>query len=248
MSQILMSVKELGRQLAREIVSCPAETKPGSLTYLLFGQQPSRQSICVKFGHVGEKLVQRMIQECPKIELLECGNHIMDDTGKKKDIDLLWADHKEKEIYYREAKGNIEMDTEKIPAMISKINTEIKKYLTDKWPDYKINLGILNWSVYDRKEITKGKSHIKRCEDAGIKVDHMKDILLQCDLVWPESDFYEYFSELGKILSAPSGATIPEEAQEPPQQLEAPQEEAPGHPPEPAQECAPPTPLTQLTM
>jgi hypothetical protein len=199
MSYRLNSLKEYGRNEARELSKQDlAITRPGSISYLLFGAKPSRQSIVIKFGHVGEKLTRKMINDSESLKLLPCGFHKVD--GKKKDIDLLWEDHNKKIIYYREAKGNIEMDTEKIPAMIYKINAEVKGYIANKYPGHKIDIGILNWSVYDRKSITVGKAHIKKCEKQDIKVDHMKEFLTQVNLDWSEEDFYGYFKELGEIL------------------------------------------------
>ena len=125
-------MKDYGILLAKEIRDSQKKyTEPGSLTYLLFGRQASKQSINIKLGHLGEKLFKRLIFENKSLELLDCGLHCMID-GKKKDLDLFWADHNNKIIYYREAKGNIEMDTEKIPAMISKINEVVVPYVSDK--------------------------------------------------------------------------------------------------------------------
>ena len=50
----------------------------------------------------------------------------------------------------KQIKGNIELDTEKLPATISKCK-EIEQSLKEKYEDYKIDCGILNWSVYNRK-------------------------------------------------------------------------------------------------
>jgi len=68
----------------------------------------------------------------------------------KKDIDLIFKDEINKIIYYRELKANIELDSEKLPATISKCK-EIEKYLQEKYNSYKIDSGILNWSVYNRQ-------------------------------------------------------------------------------------------------
>ena len=101
-------------------------TSPGSITYLMYGAIPSIQSIRIKMGKVGESIVKDVIMNsAPHLELLKCGVQCIDDeTGKNKDLDLLWKDSEKKMIYYREAKGNMELDTEKLPATIDKI-TEI---------------------------------------------------------------------------------------------------------------------------
>ena len=176
-------------------------TKPGSVKYLLFGQEPSRQSISIKCGKLGELVVIEMIKCNPKLELLKCGIHCIDKNGKKKDIDLLWIDHIEKKVYYREAKGNIELDSEKLPATFKKITKNLQPYIEKKYPDYKIDVGILNWSVYARNILTNGVSHINKCEQNGVQVDHMGDLIKKIGFVWEEKDYYEYFRELGNLIN-----------------------------------------------
>ena len=102
-------------------------------------------------------------------------------------------------IYYRELKGNIELDTEKLPATISKCK-EIESSLKSTHLDYSINCGILNWSVYNRKILTAGISNIKTFENGGIKIDHMEDFLNIINVVWNEDDYYLYFREIGNKI------------------------------------------------
>ena len=120
---------------------------------------------------------------------------------KNKDFDLVWADHEKKIIGYRELKGNIEMDSEKIPATIEKVN-ELMEHLTAKedYKDYTIDSGILNWSIYDRSILTKGKSNIKKCEQSGVKVEHMGDFLKTINFEWEQADYYNYMKELGAMV------------------------------------------------
>jgi len=169
-------------------------TEPGSLTYLFNGPQPSGQSLNIQLGHIGEKMFKKMIMLCPDCELLQCGLHGID--GKKTDLDLLWLNSKSKTVYYREAKGNIEMDTEKIPAMISKINDSVKTYVETSYPTYAIDIGVLAWSVYNRNILKKGLSHIKKIEENGIQVDHVEDMLRLTNIQWKEDDFYEFMRSL----------------------------------------------------
>ena len=61
------------------------------------------------------------------------------------------------------------MDTEKIPAMIYKINSVVKKYVTEKYPDYSINIGVLSWSVYNRS-ILKKLTQTKKVRSKIIKL------------------------------------------------------------------------------
>tara|TARA_B100000902_G_C27287477_1_gene905220 strand:- start:1147 stop:1761 length:615 start_codon:yes stop_codon:yes gene_type:complete len=200
----LQIIKELGIKQTGIIKKLhKTYTEPGSLNYLLYGRQPSLQSLNIKFGRVGEIIAKKMIELSPHLELLQCGCHVINDNGKKKDLDLLWANHNEKKIFYRELKGNIELDTEKLPAMISKINDVIVDYIKSKYNDYIIDIGILNWSVYDRTIFKKSKclTHIKKCEKKNIKVDHMNDFMQLINFQWDKEDFYSYFKELGIILN-----------------------------------------------
>lgn len=154
-------------------------TKPGSIKYLLFGSELSEQSLSIKMGKIGEEMVKKIIDNSKDFELLECGVQCIGiDNKKNKDIDLLWINHKLKIIYYREAKGNIELDSEKLPATIDKMKEIIKTHISPKYPNYKYDVGIFNWSIYNRKELKSGLSHIKKCEE----------------------NYYKFFRKLGKYL------------------------------------------------
>jgi hypothetical protein len=172
-------------------------TKPGSILHLLYGEKPSEQSISIKLGRFGEFLAKELIMLNPNLELLQCG--IQKINNKKKDVDLIFKDEINKIIYYRELKGNIELDTEKLPATISKCK-EIETSLQTTYSDYNINCGILNWSVYNRKILTAGISNIKTFETGGIKIDHMEDFLNIINVSWDEDDYYLYFREIGNKI------------------------------------------------
>ena len=175
------------------------KTKPGSISHLLYGEKPSEQSINIKLGRFGEYLSKELIKTNANLELLNCGVQKIHD--KKKDVDLIFKDEINKKIYYRELKGNIELDTEKLPATISKCK-EIETSLKETYSDYVIDCGILNWSVFGRKILTAGLQNIKTFENGGIKIDHMGDFLEIIRVVWSEEDYYSYFREIGsKIIT-----------------------------------------------
>lgn len=175
------------------------QTKQGSITYLLYGAKPSQQSINIKLGRLGEFLSKELIMNNPNLELLTCGIQTINE--KNKDVDLLFKDETYKIIYYRELKGNIELDTEKLPATINKCK-EIETSLKTKYAGYAINCGILNWSVYNRSLLNAGLSNIHSFEKSGIKIDHMEDFLKLVNITWPAEDFYGYFRELGDLINA----------------------------------------------
>jgi hypothetical protein len=172
-------------------------TKPGSITHLLYGSKPSEQSINIKFGRFGEVLAKELIRVNKDLQLLQCGVQQIND--KKKDVDLIWENKTTQTIYYRELKGNIELDTEKLPATINKCK-EIESSLQKTYPEHKINCGILNWSIYNRQILTAGLSNIKTFETGGVKIDHMVEFLQSVDIEWDEDDFYGYFRTLGDKL------------------------------------------------
>ena len=165
---------------------------------MLYGEKPSEQSINIKIGKLGEYFAKELIKSNPLLELLVCGVQTI--GNKKKDVDLIFKNDVAKIIYYRELKGNIELDTEKIPATISKCK-EIESSLKNTYPDYTIDCGILNWSVYNRQILTAGLSNIKSFENGGIKIDHMEGFLQIINIVWNEDDYYSYFREIGSKIT-----------------------------------------------
>ena len=172
-------------------------TKPGSISYLLYGEKPSEQSINIKLGRFGEFISKELIKINHSLELLTCG--VQKINGINKDVDLLFKDEINKIVYYRELKGNIELDTEKLPATIDKCK-KIESSLKTDYLDYSINCGILNWSVYNRKILTAGITNIKSFETGGVKIDHMEDFLNIINVFWNECDYYSYFREIGNKI------------------------------------------------
>lgn len=199
MINVIEEIKRQGVIWFEKLLQEPTTlTKPGSITYLLYGEKPSEQSFNIKMGKYGEFLAKELIKYNPNLELLTCGVQKINKKNKKKDIDLIFKDEKNKTIYYRELKGNIELDTEKLPATINKCK-EIEESLKTTYTDYSINCGILNWSVYNREILTAGISNINSFEKEGIKIDHMVDFLTLINITWIEDDFYNYFRELARI-------------------------------------------------
>jgi hypothetical protein len=195
--QVITNIKQKGMEwINTHILVCRhTTTKPGSISHLLYGEQPSEQSVNIKMGKFGEFIAKEMVLANPQLELLPCG--VQKINNRRKDVDLIFIDKLAKKIYYKELKGNIELDTEKLPATIEKCD-EIKAYLKETYPEYTIDCGILNWSVYDRKILTSGISNIRTFENAGVAIEHMSTFLDIVGLDWSEHDFYDYFREIGK--------------------------------------------------
>jgi hypothetical protein len=199
MSNIISELKAKGIAWTEKVLQgAITYTKPGSITYLLNGSKPSEQSFNIKMGKHGEFLAKELIKYNPNFELLTCGIQTINE--KNKDVDLIFKDELNKTIYYRELKGNIELDTEKLPATINKCK-EIEASLKTTYSNYTINCGILNWSVYNREILTSGLSNIVSFEKAGIKIDHMEDFLTLINITWHVDDYYGYFRELGHLIT-----------------------------------------------
>lgn len=193
------SLEEYLMMYVKKIISNGIKmTESGSITYLLYGSTPSRQSICIKLGKLGEHMIKKIILETPHLELLKCGVQCVDnETKQKKDLDLFWKNDKTKHIYYFEAKGNMELDTEKIQATIEKVLEIKEKYIEPNYLDYKVEFGIFNWSIYTRK---KELLQIKLCEENGINVFHMDQMLQLLEFEWSEEDFYSFFKQVGSDI------------------------------------------------
>ena len=183
-----------------KILKCEmTKTKPGSISYLLYGEKPSKQSINIKLGRLGEYLSQELVSANPNLELLNCGIQQME--NKKKDVDLLFRNRETNVVYYRELKANIELDTEKLPATIQKCHS-IQKFIAEKYEGCEVDVGILNWSVYDRKCLTAGISNIKAFEKENVKIEHMGDFLKIVCVDWEETDYYGFFRSIGDKITA----------------------------------------------
>ena len=197
----LNQIKTTGRQLVAQIIkSGVTTTQPGSIKHLLWGSQPSRQSVVIKFGRVGEELSKQIITSCPKLELLVCGVRDLGDI--RADVDLVWLDHERQTLYYRELKGNIEMDTEKVPAMLHKITHIVKPYFKETYPDYDINCGVLNWSVYSPDDVPKkNQRRFTDWKEQGVQLDTFSDFLSLVGFTWERRDFTDYWLELGSMFN-----------------------------------------------
>lgn len=171
-------------------------TQPGSLTYLLFGKIPSTQSLNIKLGFLGEFMSKELVKASENCELLTCG--VQNVNGDDIDIDLIWKNRITQTIHYRELKGNIQLDTEKIKSVIERVRT-IEMFLSNKYPEYAIDSGILHWSVYERRCILSNNECLQRAkkiENAHIKVDHFKELVNLLDHHFPNEAFYSFFREM----------------------------------------------------
>lgn len=176
-------------------------TQPGTLTYALFGEQPSPQSVSIKAGKWFEKFSILVFGKYSNMILLDTGV-VEIFTGKKKDIDISFIDEENKIIYYYEEKGNIEFDTEKLPATIHKIKL-IKRYFKGKYPDYKIECGVFCNSIFsidDIKDKNK-RSRINKFVKSNIPVIGWKTFWDYCDIEIIKEDHYDLTKYAGELIT-----------------------------------------------
>ena len=176
-------------------------SEAGSIKHLMFGSEPSEQSLSIKMGRVGEEMIKEIINKTPDLQLLTCGVQCIDpNTRKNKDLDLVWINNFSKTIYYREAKANLELDSEKLPATIEKIQEILHTHISPNYPDYTIDIGVFNWSIYNRTSLKKGLGQIKKCEEKGIKVENPEDLFRLLNFDWDEASYYGFFRKVGKFF------------------------------------------------
>jgi hypothetical protein len=176
------------------------KTKPGSIKYLLYGEEDSEQSISIKVGKVGEIMAIAAVNNS-NLKLLECGIQLIDNKTKK-DIDLLFIDEQKKIVYYRELKGNATLDTEKLPATIEKIN-KISQSLQEKYPEYEINKALLAWSIWEKSDLCNdGIKNLDKYIKQNISVEHAKDLFDIVELTWNKEDYYDFWRNMGTILKS----------------------------------------------
>jgi len=203
-----ITVEQLENEIMKEITYIMnnkiTTSKPGSVKYLLFGPELSRQSISIKLGKIGELIPKIIITHSPNLDLLRCGVQCVNKTTQKnKDIDLIWKNDSIKTLYYREVKGNINLDSEKMPATIQKIKENInqKSCIGSKYSEYNIDTGLFHWSIYDRKDLKKNIPGISTCEKKGMKIEHMGDMMKLLKFNWTKKQYISFFHRVGEQIN-----------------------------------------------
>jgi hypothetical protein len=200
---VLENVNLAGHKLITQMINTGRTwTEPGSLKFLLWGRVPSEQSISIKIGKYGEELFKLIIRNLPHLQLLKCGIQIMNGEDKKKDVDLCWVDIHKNTIYVMELKGNMILDTEKLPATFQKMNDVIGPWAVGEYPGYVVNTSILHWGIYDRTHLKKGLAQIKKCEAAGVPVNHVRQFLDLVGFTWSEDEYKKHFSDIGRRFNS----------------------------------------------
>ena len=119
----LITVKTQGRAWVDKLLQSDfTQTKPGSITHLLYGAKPSEQSVNIKFGRYGEVLAKELIGCNENIELLKCGVQQIND--KKKELKNLKRDC----IRYNKRIQKLTEDLEYIKKSVTSINDKIALY------------------------------------------------------------------------------------------------------------------------
>ena len=188
--------KDKAKEIIESIVKKQKKSEPGSLPFLFWGDKISEQSFYVKVGKNFEKWFKFVAANSVGFVLLPDGITKQVSKGQSKDIDFIVLDINNKIVYYLELKSNLELDTEKLPATIDKVNL-IEKYLTKTYPEYKIESGILHWAVYDKNILAKKYlTKIKQAAASGVSVKYPKDLFEILNQTISETDYYSLFNDI----------------------------------------------------
>ena len=118
---------------------------PSSLSYLI--DRPLSHSDCIKLGIAIEKVISDIITKYTNYQNIKQKN-----AKRKKEKDHLFKDDKNKIIYYAELKGNLNLDTEKLPSTYNKC-LKIVEDLKEKFPEYNIKWCLLGFRYLDYNNI-----------------------------------------------------------------------------------------------
>lgn len=183
-------------EIIESIIKEQKRSEPGSLPWLFWGDKVSEQSFYIKVGRNFEKWFKFVAENSEGFELLPDGVTKEVLNGESKDIDFIVLNKTDKVVYYYELKSNLELDTEKLPATINKVNV-IREYLTNMYPQYKIECGILHWAVYNRDILPKkylGK--IRQAEDKGVSIIYPTDLFTILNQDITEEEYYKMFTDI----------------------------------------------------
>ena len=192
--------RKIVKDLVPEVKRVSTKTCIGSLKFLFWGEEFSKQSVSIKAGKGFEEAFKFAIRDIEEnFSLVDCGK-----PGKDGDcpheIDLCFQN--ERKIYYFELKANIDLDTEKLPATCIKVQN-VHKYLETKFPGFEIISGVLNWSVFDKEDCIKNKtnkSKLKKFNSRETKVIFFNDFCKIIDINFSKEEFYSFFREVGDLL------------------------------------------------
>lgn len=181
-------VLKMSSDLKKEEMSM---TKPGSISYLMKGSQPSEQSLNIKIGNRLETLHNDFSKKMGVKQ-----HPLQKNLIKGHQIDTLYLDNDTLE--YVEQKANAGLDSEKIIQTTKKI-LEVKEGLNIQ-TNIKVNASILHTTVWEESDAPNYFSYYKKYRKAGIKVKFMSDYfkLLSVDIT--KQEFYDLWTKAGKIL------------------------------------------------
>lgn len=166
-------------------------TKPGSISYLMKGSQPSEQSLNIKIGNRLEPLLNNFSKEMGFEQ-----HPLQKNLIKGHQIDTLYMYNDTLEYY--EQKTNAGLDSEKMIQTIKKM-IEVKEEIKIQ-TNIKVNASILHTTVWEESDAPNYISYYKKYRKAGIKVIFMSDYfkLLSVDIT--KQEFYDLWTKAGKIL------------------------------------------------
>ena len=189
----------MSKEIKEGIFNEDEASEYGSLKFLFSESGDISTSHSIKAG----KRYEKWFAEIVKDNIKSTGGSILPHgilpnllkDGKNKDVDLLY-DQGNGNIYYRELKGNINLDTEKLPATAEKVKA-VTKRVQEMYPDKVVEGAVLFWGIFDfEKDLnTTIKNKIKRFKDYGVDVIFPKQLFDSIGFSCTKQEYMKYFRE-----------------------------------------------------
>ena len=159
-------------------------------------KKPLSQSDCIKLGKGVEHILNHFITLFSGLENIK--EHITKKGGKEKDH--LFKDEKNKNIFYAEIKGNINLDTEKSPATYNKCRA-IEEELKNTYTDYDVKMYLVNVRYYTKDIIpTDMKNKYKSIKDNLLGVNEYLNILSLNEQFTDENEYKTFINLLARKM------------------------------------------------
>lgn len=186
----------MSKEIKKKIFNENTGAEYGSLKFLFSESGDISQSALIKAGRRYEEWFGEIIKDHIKStggSILPHGvlpNLLKD--GKNKDVDLLY-DGGNGTIYYRELKGNIELDTEKLLATAEKVKV-VTKRLQEMHIDKVVEGTVLCWGIFDfEKDLKKIKGKVRSFKNYGVDVIFPKQLFDSIGFSCTKQEYIKYF-------------------------------------------------------
>jgi hypothetical protein len=148
---------------------------PPSCVKSLVAQGHLTQQQCIKFGLAFQRFCEHLVNESPNFELVYESAPNRDRRTSK--YDIVGRGRKAKNLFHRESKTNLQLDTEKAPAVEERLDSS-RSFLQTKYPNHTVDVGILvPYYDADHAEDLLGKPMNKHSTVKNFPIQYMKDFI-----------------------------------------------------------------------